>query len=240
MSASSKPPPIPAKNRLLAALPLEEYERLFPDLECVSLSLKQTIYQPNQPIEYVYFPCRGAVISVLVFMEDGGLVEAATVGNEGMVGLPVFLETDIVSNSETMVQIPGDALRMKPDAFKDWVDRSQPLQNLLKRYAQVMFNSIMQTAACNRLHEIEARCSRWLLMTHDRVESDNFPLTQEFLSQMLGVRRPSVSVVASILQKAGLIRYSRGKMTILDRPGLEDTSCECYRVIKQDFDRLLG
>ncbi|OWY64040.1 hypothetical protein B7486_49525 [cyanobacterium TDX16] len=172
-------------------------------------------------------------------MEDGGVVEAATVGNEGMVGLPVFLEADTIP-SQAIVQIPGDALRMKADAFKAWVDQSQPLQNLLKRYTQVMFNSIMQTAACNRRHEIEQRCCRWLLMTHDRVGSDNFPLTQEFLAQMLGVRRPSVSVVASILQKAGLIRYSRGKIIILDRPGLESATCECYPVIKQEFDRLLG
>ncbi|MBD2309359.1 Crp/Fnr family transcriptional regulator [Chroococcidiopsis sp. FACHB-1243] len=237
MSASN-PPPIPAKNRLLAALPVEEYEALFPHLEQISLTFKQSIYQSNEPLEYIYFPSHG-IISLVVIMEDGGVVEAATVGNEGMVGLPVFLEADTIP-SEALVQIPGNAMRMKADAFKAWVEQSQPLQKLLKRYTQVMMNSIMQTAACNRIHEIEQRCCRWLLMTHDRVGSDNFPLTQEFLAQMLGVRRPSVSVVASILQKAGLIRYSRGKIAILDRPGLESATCECHRVIKQEFDRLLG
>lgn len=236
--SESKLPPLPAKNRLLAALPVEEYEALFPHLEQVSLTYKQSIYQPNEPIEYVYFLSHD-IISLVVSTEDGGVVEAATVGNEGMVGIPVFLEADTVP-SVAIVQVPGDALRMKADAFRDWVARSQPFQYLLKRYTQVMFNSIMQTAACNRLHEIEQRCCRWLLMTHDRVESDKFSLTQEFLAQMLGVRRPSVSVVASILQKAEPIRYTRGKIAILDRSGLEAATCECYRVIKQEFDRLLG
>jgi CRP-like cAMP-binding protein len=172
-------------------------------------------------------------------MEDGTVVELATVGNEGMVGLPVFLGGDTMP-LKAFVQIPGDAMRMKADVFKDSVNQGSPLHGLLQRYTQALFNQVAQSTACNRVHSIEERCCRWLLMTRDRVESDGFPLTQEFLSQMLGVRRPSVSVVAAILQKAGLIRYSRGRITILDREGLEAAACECYAIIKQEFDRLLG
>lgn len=235
---SAKDPHNPSKNRLLTALPVEEYERLLPKLESVSLPVKQVLYEPNKPIEYVYFVNHG-VISLLNIMEDGTIVEIATVGNEGMVGLPVFLGGDTIP-CRAFVQLPGDAIRMKADVFKYLVNQGSPLHGLLQRYTQALFNQVAQSAACNRVHSIEERCSRWLLMTRDRVNSDDFPLTQEFLSQMLGVRRPSVSVVAAILQKAGLIRYSRGKITILDRLGLEASACECYAIIKQEFDRLLG
>ena len=233
---SAKDPRVPAKNRLLAALPKEEYERLLPKPEPISLNFKEVLYQPNEPIQYVYFVNHG-VVSLLTIMEDGTVVEIATVGNEGMAGLPVFLGGDTIPYN-AMVQIPGDAVRMKTDVFKDLVNQGSSLHGLLQRYTQALLNQISQSAACNRVHSIEERCCRWLLMTRDRVDSDNFPLTQEFLSQMLGVRRPSVSVVASILQKAGLIGYQRGRMTILDRHGLEAASCECYQLVKQEFDRL--
>lgn len=237
MSVSPEPR-IPAKNRLLATLPREEYERLLPNLETVSLTLKQVLYEPNELIKHVYFPTHG-VGSLLNIMEGGMVVEVGTVGNEGMIGLPVFLGADKIPQ-QAIVQIPGDGMRMKADVFKDSVNQGSPLHGLLQRYTQTLFNQVAQSAACNCIHSIEERCCRWLLMTHDRVQSDEFPLTQEFLSDMLGVRRASVSVVAATLQKAGLIRYSRGAITILDRENLEASSCECYRIVKDEFDRLLG
>ena len=234
----SQDPLIPPKNRLLAALPLEEYERLLSNLETVSLTLKQVLYEPNVPIQHVYFLNHG-VVSLVNIMEDGRVVEIATVGNEGMIGVPVFLGTDKTPH-QSVVQIPGDAIKMKADVFKDSVSQGGSLQSLVQRYTQALFNQIAQSAACNRIHSIEERCCRWILMTHDRVGSDQFLLTQEFLCQILGVRRPSVSVVTAILQKAGLINYSRGRMTILDREGLEASTCECYRIVQAEFDRLLG
>lgn len=230
--------PNPIKNRLLSALPNSEYERLLPHLEPVSLTFKQIIYAPNEPIEYVYFPNSG-IISLVNLTEDGGTVEAATVGNEGMAGIPVLLGTDRMIG-QAISQIVGDAVRMKADVFKREVTPGSPLHNLLLRYTQALMNLISQSVACNRLHSVEKRCCRWLLLCQDRVQSDQFPLTQEFLAQMLGVRRASVSEVAAILQRAGLIRYSRGKITICDRAGLEASSCECYRIVKEEFDRLLS
>ncbi len=226
------------RNRLLSALPDSEYERLLPHLEKVSLTLKQIIYMPNEPIEYVYFPNSG-IISLVNLTEEGGTVEAATVGKEGMVGLPLLLGTDRMIG-QAITQIVGDALRMKADVFKQEVTPASLLYSLLLRYTQALMNLISQSVACNRLHSVEDRCCRWLLLCQDRVESDEFPLTQEFLAQMLGVRRASVSVVAATLQKAGLIRYRRGKITILDRIGLEAASCECYQIVKQELDRLLS
>lgn len=226
------------RNGLLAALPKEEYERLVANMETVSLKLKQSAYEYNQPIEYVYF-IKNGVVSLLNVMEDGKEVEVATIGNEGMVGLPVFLGSEKIPG-RAFCQVPGDALRMKANVFKDKVTPGTRLHELLQRYTQALFNQIAQAAACNTLHSVEERMCRWLLMTQDRVGKDDFPLTQEFLGQMLGVRRPTVSMTASILQKAGLIRYSRGGITILDREGLEASSCECYEIIKREFDRLVG
>lgn len=225
-------------NKLLATLSQEEYERLLPNMEHMPLPYKQIIYGPNEPIKHVYFPKSG-IISLLTVLGDGGTVEVATVGNEGMIGIPLLLGVD-QTPAETIVQVPGECLRMKVDVFRKEVFPGSPLHNLLLRYTQALINQIAQTAACNRLHSVEERACRWLLLSHDRVDSDQFPITQEFLAQMLGVRRASVSVVAAILQKAGLIRYHRGNMTILDRQGLEDGSCECYQVLKQEYTRLLG
>ena len=229
--------PEPINNKLLAALPKAEYQRLLPKLEPVSLSFKQLLYECNEPIDYVYF-LNNCVISLIRVMEDGGVVEVATVGNEGMSGLPVLLG-GTHSPNETFVQVPGDALRMKVDVFRSEITPGSPLHNLLLRYTQALMNMLAQSVACNRLHSIEERCCRWLLLTRDRVNSNEFPLTQEFLSQMLGVRRASVSEVAAVLQKAGLIQYHRGKMMILNRKGLEADSCECYQIIKKEFDQLL-
>ncbi|MBW4650515.1 MAG: Crp/Fnr family transcriptional regulator [Kastovskya adunca ATA6-11-RM4] len=225
-------------NKLLAALPREDYERLLPYLESVFLDFKQYLYLPNQPIEYVYFPLDG-IISLLTVLGDGGTIEVATVGNEGMIGIPVLLGVDQLP-AETMVQVPGKALRMQVDVFKREVPVGSSFHKLLLLYVQARVNHLMQSAGCNRLHSIEQRCCRWLLLTQDRVATDEFPLTQEFLSQMLGVRRASVSEVAATLQKEGLIRYNRGKMKVIDRERLKATSCECYQVFTEEYERILG
>lgn len=227
-----------SKNRLLAALPAEEYKRLLPDLESVYLPHKQVIYEANEPIKYVYFPT-DAVMSLINMMEDGAGVEVGTVGNEGMVGIFVFLAGDRSFN-QAVAQIPGNAVRMRADVFNSNVTPDSPLYKLLQRYTQALFSQVFQSVTCNGLHSIEKRCCRWLLMTQDRVEGNQFPLTQEYLACMLGVRRASVSEVCNLLQKAGFISYSRGSITILNRQALENTSCKCYSLVKAEFNRLLG
>jgi len=226
------------KNRLLASLPREEYEQLQPYLEPVSLDLKRELYNPNEPIEFVYFPLEG-VCSLLSLSSRGDLVEVATVGNEGMVGLPVFLGVRKIPGI-SMCQVPGNALRMRTEDLQTKVSRDSSLYDVLHRYTQALFNFISQSALCNRLHSLEQRCCRWLLLTRDRVGTDEVPLTHEFLSQMLGVRRAGVTEVAARLQNAGFISYRYGKITIVDRAGLEATSCECYELIKAEFERLIG
>ena len=226
------------KNRLLAALTVEEEERLLPHMERVALPLKQLIFSPDQPIEYIYFPING-IISVIAIMENGQAIEVGTVGNEGMVGIPVLLSSDRMP-FEAFAQIPGEAMRIKADVFKAQVLCCKDFHTKLQRYAMASMNQLAQLVACNCLHTVEERFSRWMLMTQDRVGSDKFLMTHEFLSEMLGVRRASVSVIAGGFKKAGLIDYSRGEISILDRPGLEAASCECYQIIKDEFDRLLN
>lgn len=203
----------PRANRILALLPDSEYEHLVSLLEPVSLALKEILYQPNGAIPYVYFPLN-MVTSLVIKMQDGQVVEAATVGKEGMVGLPIFLGAQTFAG-QAFTQIPGEAMRLQADIFKEEVAHGGSLHNALHHYTQALFTQVAQSAACNRIHTIDQRCARWLLMTHDRVEADQFPLTQEFLSEMLGVRRASVSEVASRLQKEGLIQYSRGEIAIV-------------------------
>ncbi|HEV3166279.1 MAG TPA: Crp/Fnr family transcriptional regulator [Isosphaeraceae bacterium] len=229
---------LPAGNRLLASLPEEERDRVTSQCEQVPLRVKDLLHEVDSPIPYVYFP-RTGVISVLLVMENGLAMEVGTVGNEGMVGVAVFLGA---SRSPLMaiVQIPGEALRMEAEAFREELRLGGSLHSLMHRYTQVTLKQTSQLAACNHLHSVEERMCRWLLMAHDRVESDEFPLTQEFLAEMLVVRRPSVTVIAGALQRGGLIRYSRGKITVLDRAGLEAASCECYRVFKEEHDRILS
>lgn len=229
-------PPIPVANGLLAALPPEEYKRLLPHLEPVSLKLKQVLYGPRELIGHVYFLSSG-IVSLLTVLKDDASVEVAMVGNEGMVGLAVFQGVG-TTPSKAIVQLAGDAVRMKAEIFIDLVTPGSPLHNLLQRYTYALMAQMAQSIACNRRHCVEERCCRWLLMVHDRVKSDEFPLIQEFMAQMLGVRRASVTEVFGILQKAGLIHHSRGMMTILDRQGLEAGSCECYRIVKDEFDCL--
>lgn len=224
------------ENRLLAAFPSEMTARMKPHLETVKLTFKEVLYKPEETIEYVYFPNHG-VVSLLVVLEDGILAEVGLVGNEGMVGLSIFLDIE-KAPLRAIVQVPGVAMRMKADIFKDFVGQGYSVESLLRRYSHTQMLQFSQSAACIAHHSIEERCCRWLLMTRDRVNSNQFPITHEFLSQMLGVRRAGVTVVAGMLQKAGLISYSRGQMTILDHQGLEDVSCECYRVVKNEEDLL--
>ena len=229
---------LPRGNRILNALPPEEYERLLPALSAVSLEMKRRLFEPGTAIDTIYFPV-GAVVSLLTTMDDGSAVEVATIGNEGIVGVPVFLGAQAMGARDLyQVQVPGQAVAMDTEVFLKSTGRD-PLRGLVQRYAQALFSQVTQQVACNGLHSIEERCSRWMLLTHDRVGGDEFPLTQEFLAQMLGVRRASVTVAAGILQKAGFIRYFRGRVAIVDRDGLENASCECYRIIRTEFDRLL-
>jgi CRP-like cAMP-binding protein len=225
-------------NRLLAALPLADRQRLLEQLEPVTLDLRQRVYEPGKPIEHVYFPTT-TVISLLAVMDDGQAVEVATVGNEGMAGIPVFLGV-MASPGLAFAQIAGQALRMAAGAFREQANGAGEVQELLQRYTYAFFTQLAQGAACNRLHSMDQRLARWLLLTHDRVGQDQFPLTQEFMAQMLGVRRATVTEAAGRLQQANLITYSRGLISVLDRPGLEAASCECYRIISGEYARLIG
>jgi CRP-like cAMP-binding protein len=224
-------------NLILGRLPSKDFQRLRRRMKLEQLSLGTSLYEPYAPLERVYFPEDG-VASLLTRLHDGTETEVATVGREGMVGLPVFFGVESVPG-RTIWQVPGKALVLQAKVLRRETQHGGALKDALCLYAQGLFTQISQSASCNRRHEIVQSCSRWLLMTHDRVTGDEFALTHEFLSKMLGVRRAGITVAAGILQKAGLIKYSRGRMTILDREGLEGISCECYRIVRGEFDRLL-
>lgn len=226
------------ENRILALLPRREYERLVPRLERVSLEYKHVLCEAGGPIRDIYFPNSG-VVSWLAQAGRRAEVEVATIGNEGMVGFRVLLGAH-TSPAKIMVQVPGHAWRMKTADLLHESHNGSALIPVLHRYVNAFLTQVTQSVACNTFHSVEQRCCRWLLMTHDRVQTDQFRLTHDLLAQMLGVRRASVTVAARKLQKAGLIRYIHGKITVLDRAGLESASCECYRVVRADFDRLLG
>jgi CRP-like cAMP-binding protein len=225
------------RNDLLAALPADEYDALRPQLEDFTLTTKQELQAANAPVEHVYFVHWG-VVSIVTELEERAAVEVATIGPEGVVGLPAFLGADRMP-SRAFVQVPGEASRMDADAFRRALERNPNLNRLLLRYTLALVNQLAQASACNRIHPVEQRLARWLLMTNDRVRQQTFPLTQEFMGQMLGVQRPTVSITASMLQRAGLISYVRGIVTIVDRAGLEAASCACYRVIQSEFERLV-
>jgi len=227
-----------AKNLVLARLPAADSQRLTARMRPVSLDFKQILYKHKAPIEYVYFPTRGAA-SALTIMEDGSAIEVATIGNEGVVGLSVLFAGN-TSPNEVIVQIAGDALRMDADVLEQEAEKDSPFRRLLLRYNMAFLMQISQSVACNGLHPIQQRCCRWLLITLDRMESNVVPFTHEFLAIMLGVRRASVSDVLRPLHEQGLVNNSRGAITILDRQGLEALSCECYRKVRDEFDRLLG
>jgi CRP-like cAMP-binding protein len=239
MSTETKREPKPGRtgNRLLDRLPEEAYARLAPSLVSVSLELKQLLIQGDDPIRDVYFPTT-ALISTLVVMEDGSEVETTLTGVEGMVGLPVALGVDF-GLSKAICQVPGEAWRLPACAFREALERGRSLDALFKRYAAVVLRQTAQVVACNALHPVPERLCRWLLMSHDRVGRDEFPMTHEFMGEMLGVRRQTVTVVAGTLQGAGLITLRRGIIRVVDRRRLEDAACECYGFIRALYDRIL-
>ncbi|MDQ3817369.1 MAG: Crp/Fnr family transcriptional regulator [Acidobacteriota bacterium] len=225
-------------NRILNALTRSEYECLASHLDHVNLSAGEILYHPEQAITHVYFPNRG-IVSVVSILEDGSSVEVGMVGNEGMFGVSAFLGS-VTTPQQAVVQLPGDALRMRVGALKREFDRGGQLQDLLLRYTQAFITQIAQTAACNNAHHIDGRLARWLLMCYDRSQSKEMEMTQEFIAYMLGTRRAGVTVAAGQLRQKGLISYNRGHLTVKDRAGLEEKSCECYEIVKREFARLVG
>ena len=214
---------------------MSAYARTF---DRMPLDYRQSLYRAHKPIGFVYFIETG-VGSLVNTMANGQAAEVGTIGNEGMVGLPLVLGDNRAPTS-VYVQVPGSGLRMKATLFEKELERSASMRAVMLRYTHAFFNQVAQSAACNQFHSIQQRCCRWLLMTHDRMQSDHFLLTQEFLAMMLGVQRTGVTAAAGALQRAGLIRYNRGNVTIIDRRGLKQRSCECYGISKSEFDRLLG
>jgi CRP-like cAMP-binding protein len=225
-------------NRLLSLLSDDDYERLRPHLSHVVLDYRKNLYEASRPIEHVYFPIDG-MASLVITTANGSSAEVGTIGSEGIVGLPVCLG-EREAPSSVYVQVPGTGLKLDTRIFRDEFERSPSLNLIMLRYAHAFFNQVAQSAACAHLHKVEQRCCRWLLMTRDRMPTDDFLLTHEFLGMMLGVRRTTVTDVMGNLQKAGLVRYRRGHVTILDREALQQRACECYEISKLEFDRLLG
>jgi CRP-like cAMP-binding protein len=226
------------RNGLLAALRPTDFSALRPHLERVQLDTTHMLARQGERFTHVYFP-EAAIISLVNRMADGDGVEVGTIGNEGMAGLPVFLGTD-VAESETFCQVPGPAIRLPAAVLGEAVQERPAIRHLLNRYTHAYLSQVAQSAACNRLHGIERRCARWLLMTHDRVnQAAEFPLKQQFLAEMLGVRRAGVTVAAKALRDSGLIGYRRGMIRVLERGGLEAASCECYALVRRSFDNLI-
>ncbi len=221
------------ENRLLATLPKNEYERLLPNLEMIPLRFEDVIYEAGGVILDVYFPTSG-IVSLLAAVGDRATLEVGLVGREGMVGLPIFMEVK-TSATRAVVQGAGSAFKMKAKDFRKECNDGGSLPRLLRRYSHSLLTQISQTAVCNRFHPIDARLARWLLMTRDRMGADEFQLTQDFLSNMLGVRREGVNKAAGALQQQGLISYSRGALTVLKRAGLEAIACHCYKIIKEEY-----
>ena len=224
-------------NRLIESLPIDERNALMSQLRPVHVFVKTVLFEPGQPIDTVYFPIDG-VISLVTPLADGNIVEVATVGNEGIVGVPILGGGSLAVRA--ISQVGGRALRLDARTFIAELERLEVFRSMVQRYVQALFGQISQAAACNRLHSNEERLSRWLLMSHDRVGTDTFPITHEFLGQMLGSRRATVTLSAGLLQAAGLIRYHRGRVTIVDREGLEAVSCECYATIRNALQRVVA
>ena len=227
----------PRENHLLAALPEDESARIFPHLERVPMPLGEAVCESGIPMRHVYFPTT-CIVSLLYVMEDGASAEIAVVGNEGIVGVSLFMGGE-TTTSRAVVQSAGHAYRLKGQLLKDAFFRAGPMQRLLLRYTQALLTQMAQTAVCNRHHSVDQQLCRWLLLSLDRLPSNQLTMTQELIANMLGVRREGVTEAAGKLQRAGLIRYSRGHITVLDRPGLEARVCECYQVVKKELDRLL-
>jgi CRP-like cAMP-binding protein len=227
-----------SKNRLLAALPEEVYKRLHPHLDNVPLSLGQVIYESGEQLDHIYFPTT-CIVSLLYTMENGTSAEIGVVGNEGVVGIALFMGGETTPN-RAVVQSAGLSLKLRLGVLKEEFRRGGSFQQILLRYTQALITQMSQTAVCNRLHTVDQQLCRWLLLSHDRLDSDELTMTQELIANMLGVRREGVTVAAGRLQAAGLIQYHRGHITILDRAGLEARACECYQVVRDEFKRLLG
>jgi CRP-like cAMP-binding protein len=227
----------PHQNHLLDALPSSDYERLAPHLELVPLKLGDALYEPGVRLRHVYFPTT-SIVSLLYVMEDGASAEIAIVGNEGILGISLFMGGDSTP-SRAVVQSAGHAFRLKAELLKTEFARFGPTMYLLLRYTQALITQMSQTAVCNRHHSVDQQLCRWLLLSLDRLSSSELSMTQDLIANMLGVRREGVTDAAGKLQDAGLIRYRRGKITVLDRPAVEARSCECYQVVKTEFDRLL-
>ena len=230
-------PNTPSQNHLLDALPAVDYERLAAHLEPISMALGDVLYESGAKQRYVYFPTT-CIVSLLYVMEDGASAEIAIVGNEGILGISLFMGGD-TTPSRAVVQSAGDGFRLKADLLKSEFERFGPTMHLLLRYTQALITQMAQTAVCNRHHSVDQQLCRWLLLSLDRLATNELSMTQELIANMLGVRREGVTEAAGNLQDAGLIRYRRGEITVLDRPGLEARSCECYQVVKKEFDRLL-
>jgi len=227
-----------SENKILAALSTKCRTRLAPNLEFVHFSLGEILYQQKGSINYVYFP-RWSAVSMVNIFEDGTMVEVGVVGREGMVGASL-LSGDNVSPHQAIVQLADGAWRMKARVFKDELASNGELDNITRRYLQALFSQVAQTAACNRIHPIVERLARWMLIMQDRVESDTLHLTHEFLATMLGARRAGVTLAAGSLQRAMIIKYNRGTVTILDHERLEEVACECHRIVRDEYERLLG
>ncbi|HEV2861871.1 MAG TPA: Crp/Fnr family transcriptional regulator [Pyrinomonadaceae bacterium] len=228
----------PTKNRLLAALPREEYELIVPNLGPTSFKLGEVVYESGGKMEHIYFPTT-SIVSLLYVMENGASAEMGMAGNEGLVGVALFMGGNSMPN-RAVVQNAGGAVRMKAQVMRNEFARGGAFQSLLLRYTQALITQMSQTAVCNRLHAIEQQLCRWLLLIHDRMDSDELVMTQELIANMMGVRREGVTAAAGRLQEQGLISYVRGRIQILDRRGLEAAVCECYKVVKDEYDRLLG
>jgi CRP-like cAMP-binding protein len=228
LPSANRPPPTGNPNRLLAALPAADYTRILPSLTVVPLKLKDFLHKPGDPIREVYFP-GGGFCSMLTVLEDGSMVEIATIGREGIVGVSAVLDGTPVTSAAMVQGATDTCYRMSVDAFRREIDRRGAFHELMAHFAQALFGFVAQSTACNAIHTVEQRLARWLLMAQDRMGSDEFPLTQEFVAMMLAASRPTVTVVAGTLQKAGLIKYRHGRVTIVDRENLEAASCECYR-----------
>lgn len=226
------------ENQLLAALPAEDYARLLPELKPVTFTLGEVVYESQRRMEYVYFPTSSHV-SLLYTMKDGSTAEVGLVGNEGLVGIALFMGGDTTPN-RAIVQGAGHAFKMKAQVMQEEFSRGGALQLLLLRYTQALITQISQTAVCNRLHTTEQRLCRWILMTHDRTRTDQLEMTHEFIANMLGIQREAVSLVAHRLREKGAIDYKRGHLQIIDRAILEEISCECYQVVKVEHQRLTG
>jgi CRP-like cAMP-binding protein len=227
----------PQQNHLLAALPADAYERLKPHLERVQMPLGHVLYESGVQMRHVYFPI-SSIVSLLYVMEDGASAEIAVVGNEGVVGISLFMGGETTC-SRAIVQSAGEGYRIAGALLKAEFYRAGPMQHLLLRYTQALLTQMAQTAVCNRHHSLDQQLCRWLLLSLDRLPSNELSMTQELIANMLGVRREGVTEAAGKLQKAGLIEYHRGHITVLDRPRLEARACECYAVVKKEFDRLL-